>query len=57
VLNIFKDGQERYGSREFSPNVIKRMEEACGCQILGTGFPAEITDDEPEEKGYEVKPH
>jgi 3-hydroxyisobutyrate dehydrogenase len=57
VLNIFKDGQERYGSREFSPNVIKRLEEACGCQILGTGFPAEITDDEPEEKGYEVKPH
>jgi 3-hydroxyisobutyrate dehydrogenase len=57
VLNIFKDGQERYGSREFSPNIIKRLEKACGCQILGTGFPAEITDDEPEEKGYEVKPH
>jgi len=57
VLNIFKDGQERYGSREFSPNIIKRLEKACGCQILGTGFPAEITDDEPEEKGYEVEPH
>jgi len=57
VLNIFKDGQNRYGSREFSPNIIKRLEQACGIQILGTGFPAEMTDDEPEERGYEVKPN
>ena len=57
VLNIFKDGQERYGSREFSPNIIKRLEEACDIRILGTGFPAEMTDDEPIEPGYEVKPH
>ena len=56
VLNIFKDGQDRYGPREFSPNIIKRLEEACGIHILGTGFPAEMTDDEPEEPGYEVKP-
>jgi len=56
VLAIFKDGQNRYGSREFSPNIIRRLEEACGIQILGTGFPAEMTDDEPEERGYEVKP-
>ena len=57
VLNIFKDGQDRYGPREFSPNIIKRLEEACNIQVLGTGFPAEMTDDEPEEPGYEVKPH
>lgn len=57
VLNIFKDGQDRYGPREFSPNIIKRLEEVCDIQILGTGFPAEMTDDEPEEPGYEVKPH
>ena len=57
VLNIFKHGQDRYGPREFSPNIIKRLEEACDIKILGTGFPAEMTDDEPEEPGYEVKPH
>jgi 3-hydroxyisobutyrate dehydrogenase len=57
VLNIFKDGQDRYGSREFSPNIIKRLEEVCGIRILGAGFPAEMADDEPEEPGYEVKPH
>ena len=56
VLNIFKDGQDRYGPREFSPNIIKRLEDACGIQVLGTGFPDEMTDNEPEEPGYEVKP-
>ena len=57
VLKIFKEGQDRYGPREFSPNIIKRLEEACDCQILGTGFPAEMNDNEPIEPGYEVKPH
>lgn len=57
VVSIFKDGHDRYGPREFSPNIIKRLEDACGIRILGTGFPAEMTDDEPEEPGYEVKPH
>ena len=56
VLNIFKDGQDRYGPREFSPNIIKRLEEACGIRVSGAGFPAEMTDDEPEEQGHEVKP-
>ncbi|OQY52887.1 MAG: 3-hydroxyisobutyrate dehydrogenase [Desulfobacteraceae bacterium 4572_89] len=56
ILDIFKDGQKRYGPREFSTNIVKRLEDDCGIQILGTGFPAELTDDEPEEPGYEVKP-
>ena len=56
VLGIFKDGQDRFGPRELSPNIIKRLEEACDVQILGTGFPPEMIDDEPEEPGYEVKP-
>ncbi len=56
LLKIFKDGHDRYGPREFSPNIIKRLEEACDVRILGTGFPAELSDDEPEEIGYEVKP-
>ncbi len=56
VVDIFKDGQKRYGPRELSPNIIKRLEEACGVAILGTGFPAQMADDEPEEQGYEVEP-
>ena len=54
VLSIFKDGQAKYGPREFSPNIIRRLEEPCGVKVLGQGFPAEMVDDEPEEPGYEV---
>ena len=54
LLGIFKDAAERYGGREWSPNVIRRLEEACGVEILAPGFPAEMTDDEPEEPGHEV---
>ena len=53
--SIFEDGQERYGSRELSPNIIKRLEEAAGVEIRAPGFPPEMLDDEPEEPGYEVK--
>ena len=56
VLNIFKDGERRYGSRELSPNIIRRLEDACGVKVLGEGFPAEMVDDEPEGHGYEVVP-
>ena len=54
LLGIFKDAAERYGGREWSPNVIRRLEEACGVDILAPGFPPEMTDHEPEEPGHEV---
>ena len=56
VLDIFKDGQRRYGPRELSPNIIRRLEEACGVKVLGEGFPPQMVDDEPEAEGYEVRP-
>ncbi|HEV7432181.1 MAG TPA: NAD-binding protein, partial [Steroidobacteraceae bacterium] len=56
VLEIFKDGAQRYGPREHSPNIIKRLEEACHVRVLGSGFPEQIIDDEPEVQGYEVIP-
>jgi 3-hydroxyisobutyrate dehydrogenase len=54
VLSIFKDGAAKYGPREHSPNIIRRLEEPCGVKVLGEGFPAEMVDNEPEEPGYEV---
>ncbi len=54
MIRIFKDGEARYGSRELSPNIIRRLEDACGAEVLAPGFPPEMTDDEPEEPGYEV---
>ncbi len=56
LVDIFNDGQNRYGPREFSPNIIKRLEEKAGVEILAPGFPAEISDHEPEEPGVEVIP-
>lgn len=56
MISIIKDGAERYGMREWSPNIIKRLEEAVGVEVLAEGFPAEMVDDEPEEPGYEIVP-
>ena len=54
LIDIFNDGIERFGPRELSPNIIKRLEEATGLDVTTSGFPAEMTDDEPEERGAEV---
>ncbi|MEM6489130.1 MAG: NAD(P)-dependent oxidoreductase [Pseudomonadota bacterium] len=55
LLNaIFADAIARYGPRELSPNVIRRLEEATGLDIRAPGFPPQMTDDEPEAPGAEV---
>src|SRR5262245_51217014 len=56
VLSIFRDGASRYGARELSPNIIRRLEDACSVRVLGQGFPALMVDDQPKEPGYEVVP-
>ncbi|MFT4650367.1 MAG: 3-hydroxyisobutyrate dehydrogenase [Polaribacter sp.] len=56
MVDIFNDGIERYGERELSPNIIRRLEDATGLSIVADGFPNEMLDDEPEEAGYEVVP-
>jgi 3-hydroxyisobutyrate dehydrogenase len=56
VLEIFRDGARRYGGREISPNIIRRLEEVCGVRVLGSGFPAHLTDEEPKVPGYELVP-
>ena len=56
LIEIFKDGQDRYGPREWSPNIIRRLEEACDVDIVAPGFPAEMVDDEAQEVGFEVVP-
>ncbi len=56
MMKIFDDGIERYGPRELSPNIIRRLEDSTGLDIRASGFPPEMVDDEPEEPGYEVIP-
>ena len=38
-----------------SDDIIRRLEDATGLSITAPGFPAEMTDDEPEEPGYEIR--
>lgn len=54
ILSCFDDAADRYGSRALSPMVVRRMEEACATEFRAPGFPAEMTDDEPEVAGHEV---
>jgi 3-hydroxyisobutyrate dehydrogenase len=56
VLGIFRDGARRYGARELSPNIIRRLEDACGVRVLAPGFPAQMVDEEPKVPGHEVVP-
>ena len=55
LKQIFADGIDKFGPREFSPNIIRRIEQPYGLDVTADGFPAEITDDEPESEGYEIK--
>ena len=56
LIEIFKDGIAQYGEREFSPNIIRRIEEPAGLDVRADGFPAEILEDEQEQHGYEITP-
>ncbi|MEL7091593.1 MAG: NAD(P)-dependent oxidoreductase [Pseudomonadota bacterium] len=56
LIRLFEDAIARFGPRELSPNIIKRLEEVTGLDVTAPGFPAEMVDDEPEEAGAEVVP-
>ena len=54
IVKIFKDGKEKYGSRAWSSMIVKRMEDLNKIDFRAKGFPSELEDNEPEEKGYEI---
>ena len=54
IVEIFKDGKKKYGSRAWSSMIVKRMEDINNINFRANGFPEELTDNEPEEKGYEI---
>ena len=54
VVEIFKDGQKKYGSRAWSSMIVKRMEDINNIEFRAKEFPEELTDNETEEKGYEI---
>ena len=54
VVEIFNDGKKKYGSRAWSSMIVKRMEDLNKIDFRARGFPDELVDNEPEEKGYEI---
>ncbi len=54
VVDIFKDGQKKYGSRAWSSMIVKRMEDLNNISFRAEGFPKELIDNDAEEKGYEI---
>ena len=54
ISDIFKDGEKKYGKRAWSSMIVKRMEDKNNIVFRAKGFPAELTDNEPEEKGFEI---
>ncbi len=54
IVEIFKDGRKKYGSRAWSSMIVKRMEDLNKIDFRAEGFPDQLTDNEPEEKGYEI---
>ena len=54
IVEIFKDGQKKYGSRAWSSMIVKRMEDLNKIDFRASGFPEELLDNEPEERGYEI---
>ncbi len=54
IVEIFKDGQKKYGSRAWSSMIVKRMEDLNKIDFRAKGFPDELVDNESEEKGYEI---
>lgn len=55
LRDIFLDGEKRYGAREWSPNIIRRLEDVTGVEILAPGFPPEMVDSEAAAEGAEVQ--
>ena len=54
IVEIFKDGQKKYGSRAWSSMIVKRMEDLNKINFRANGFPDELVDNEPEVKGFEI---
>ncbi len=54
IVDIFKDGKKKYGSRAWSSMIVKRMEDLNNIDFRADGFPEELIDNESEEKGYEI---
>ena len=46
VAETFARARTEYGDRAWSSQVVKLLEDACGCPLRAPGFPTELVDEE-----------
>ena len=56
VTAMFRDTQSRHGGRAPSARIMQRLEDDCGFELRAAGFPAKLTDPEPEAPGEKIVP-
>ena len=54
IVDIFKEGQKKYGPRAWSSMIVKRMEDINKINFRANGFPEELIDNQREEIGHEI---
>lgn len=54
VIEMLTEGQRVLGNAAQSDRMIEMLEIATGLDVRADGFPTELVDEEPEERGYEV---
>lgn len=54
LQDLVADALDRYGPREWSPNIIRGLEDATGLDVRAPGFPPQLVDLEPRFEGVEV---
>jgi len=54
VLNIFREGEKKYGTRAWSSMIVKRLEDGCNINLRADSFPSELIDSDSKKKGYEI---
>ncbi len=54
LRDLVAEALDRYGPREWSPNLIRGLEDITGLDVRAPGFPAQLVDLEPPATGAEV---
>ena len=54
ILDIIKDGKEKFGDRAWSSMIVKRLEDRFNTSFRADGFPEELVDFEEKKTGIEI---
>ena len=55
ILKIFNEGKNKLGSKSYSTEIIKLLENKCRVKLRAKGFPKKLIDKDPKRKGIESR--